>query len=628
MAPTGANRNLVEKSIGNNLGPFYGKQQAEEWKNELYRKEYEREHLMKGYEPDKYRQLYTAEERGQRRDRYIKHAEYERTVPGGYNELGPKEDKITVHASALSGSIHQHSPRFLETLVGTPAHKANKFTKGTKDLLLLGLKSVEPVKPDLHTTDLGYDPLLHKYRGKPPNHTALQKRTTRERTGYVAIAGGKKGSSEFGKQQSNMKDHMENVYARVPPKVEFLEDESASLQNKLKMVETKIGNGEQTKALLEYDQEPFPDKEKDSAVYLEKVKEQLSTYHDDRQKQLSINKKIMETNYRLVDPFTDHPYGVNYGRKGEQIKGYNNIMMRPNDLEEEYQLQMKEKAEYLKRVELGFQEQMKKESTWNLVTKCDKLTGEEHMIPHYVKQVSNKEKERIRVATENAKELTKIIQHHHAPIDRNWGQQFPRVGKHSETASPLYSRNQRRHYKKELAHEYHKLLERRHAKAIEKTVLSSGDLIFNRIAKENKVRGPESITPGKPSIFDPMIDANIKYPQKRAAPLRHKYYFKGQANPTQYIEYDSAQKVGGLLGDKPKEFVMPVPPQKRPLCPKVTPVKHRKICRVQSPPVANGNENISKFGVIVPSTRIEYDRRHLYNSFGDLGVKPHSKAFC
>ena len=162
----------------------------------------------------------------------------------------------------------------------------------------------------------------------------------------------------------------------------------------------------------------------------------------------------METNYRLVDPFTDHPYGVNYGRKGEQIKGYNNIMMRQNDLEEEYQLQMKEKAEYLKRVELGFQQQMKKESTWNLVTNCDKLTGEEHMIPHYVKQVSILEKQRIQAAAENAKELTKIIQHHHAPIDRNYEQQFARIGKHNDADSPIYGRNQRRHYKKELAHEY------------------------------------------------------------------------------------------------------------------------------------------------------------------------------
>ena len=86
MAPAGGNKNLVEKAIGRNLGPFYGKEQAEEWKNELYKKEFERQYLMKGYEPDKYRQLYTAEEREQKRDRYIKHKEYERTIPGGYNE--------------------------------------------------------------------------------------------------------------------------------------------------------------------------------------------------------------------------------------------------------------------------------------------------------------------------------------------------------------------------------------------------------------------------------------------------------------------------------------------------------------------------------------------------------------
>ena len=49
MAPTGGNKNLVEKAIGQNLGPFYGKQQADEWKNELYKKEFERQYLMKGY---------------------------------------------------------------------------------------------------------------------------------------------------------------------------------------------------------------------------------------------------------------------------------------------------------------------------------------------------------------------------------------------------------------------------------------------------------------------------------------------------------------------------------------------------------------------------------------------------
>ena len=151
------------------------------------------------------------------------------------------------------------------------------------------------------------------------SHTA-PKRTTRERTGYVAIAGGKKGSVESSSDQSNMKDHMENAYAKVPPQEEFFEDESASLQNKLKMVKTKIGNGEQTKELLEYDNEPFPDKEKESSVYLEKFKDQLSTYNDDREKQLNLNRKMMKTNYRLVDPFTDHPYGVNYGRKGGKLK--------------------------------------------------------------------------------------------------------------------------------------------------------------------------------------------------------------------------------------------------------------------------------------------------------------------
>ena len=40
----------------------------------------------------------------------------------------------------------------------------------------------------------------------------------------------------------------------------MLQDESAELQNKLKMAESKIGNGEETKALLEFDAEPFPDK--------------------------------------------------------------------------------------------------------------------------------------------------------------------------------------------------------------------------------------------------------------------------------------------------------------------------------------------------------------------------------
>ena len=151
-----------------------------------------------------------------------------------------------------------------------------------------------------------------------------------------------------------MKDHMENAYAKVPPHEEFFQDESASLQNKLKTVKTKIGNGEETKALLEYDKESYPDKEKESSIYLQKFKDHLSTYNDDREKQLNLNRKMMKTNYRLVDPFTDHPYGVNYGRKGEQIKGYNKIMMRQNDLEDEYQLQMKEKAEYLKRVEQDF----------------------------------------------------------------------------------------------------------------------------------------------------------------------------------------------------------------------------------------------------------------------------------
>ena len=102
---------------------------------------------------------------------------------------------------------------------------------------------------------------------------------------------------------------------------------------------------------------------------------------------------------------------------------------------------------------------------------------------------------------------------------------------------------------------------------------------------------------------------------------------EGQKNPTKYIEYDSVQKIGGRIGDRPKEYIIPIPPHKRPLCPKVTPVKHRKVCRVTSPPRSDGNLNISKFSVIVPSTRVEYDRRHIYNKFGKVGVDSKSKAF-
>ena len=628
MSPTTGNKNLVEKAIGKNLGPFYGKQQADEWKKELHRKEYDRQYGLKAYDPEKYPDLYTKEEREERRDRFVKLAEYERTVPGGYSKLGPKDDKITLHASALSGTINQFSPRFLETLVGTPAHKANKFTKGTKDLLLLGLLPQEKVKPDLHTTDLGYNPLLHKYSGKPPTHTALQKRTTRERTGYVAIAGGKKGKSEFSAEKdSNMKKHMENAYSRIPREVEIFEDEIADLQNKLKMIKTKHGNGEATKNLLEYDQEPFPDKVKERKEYMEIFDKQLSTYNDEREKQLSINQKTMQTNYRLVDPFTEHPYGINYGRTGEPIKGYNPIMDRPNSLKEEYDLQMKEKEACLKRVEKGFQEQMKKESTWNVVTNCDKLTGIEHLTPHDAKVIPQLQQERIDKATEAAKELTKVIQHHHAPHfpPSFYEKQFPKVGRHCKPVDATHHVTHRRHYKKELAHEYNRLLERKHLNVAKHKEVSSGDLIFGKVgAKENKVRKPETT---KPSIFDPMIDKNMKYPQKRAAPFRHKYYFEGQKNPTKYIEYDSAQKIGGRIGDRPKEHVLPIPPHKRPLCPKVTPVKHRKVCLVTSPPRSDGNLNISKFSVIVPSTRVEYDRRHIYNKFGKVGVDSMSEAF-
>eukprot|EP00943_MAST-04B_sp_MAST-4B-sp1_P004725 g4725.t1 len=631
MCPTTGNKNVVEKAIKQNMGPFYGKDQADEWKKELYKKEYERQYALKTYDVERYPELYTDEERNEKSVRHVKLAEYERTVPGGYNELGPKDDKITLHASALSGSIHQHSPRFLQTLVGTPAHKANKFTKGTKDLLLLGLQPTEKAKPDLHSTDLGYDPLSHKYRGKPPNYTALQRRTTRERTGYVAIAGGKKGSSEFGEKESNMKKHMEMEYSRVPREVEVLQDESASLQNKLRMIKTKIGNGEKTKALMQFDQEPFPDKEKEGQQYLEKFNQLMSTYKIDREKQLSINRKIMETNYRLVDPFTEHPYGINYGRKGKAPKGYNPIMDRPNHLQEEYELQQKEKAEYLKRVEMGFQEQMKKESSWNLVTNCDKLTGVEHLTPHNAKVISLLERQRIDQATENSKELTKIIQHHHAPHfpASHYENQFPKVGRHSETADGRLLLTQKSKYRKELAEEYNKLLNFKTRNSNANIEPSSGDLIFGKInMKSSKNRKPETVVPSKPSIFDPMLDPKLKYPQKRAAPFRHKYYMEGQKNPKMYIEYDSVQKVGGLLGDRPKEFILPTPPRKRPLCAKVTPVKHRKECKVKSPPNADSNLNISKFGVIVPSTRIEYDRRHLYNKFGDLGRGTSDFRFC
>ena len=67
MSPTTGNKNLTEKAISRNLGPFYGKAQAEEWKKELYEKNM-KDNIIKTYDTDRYPQLYTDAEK-EKRDR-------------------------------------------------------------------------------------------------------------------------------------------------------------------------------------------------------------------------------------------------------------------------------------------------------------------------------------------------------------------------------------------------------------------------------------------------------------------------------------------------------------------------------------------------------------------------------
>jgi hypothetical protein len=609
MAPTVYQKQLphaIQKGLKGNLGPFYGAQQAEEWRQELKKKEDDRKNAFDVYDLEKHPELYSNEDRAMNKGRHKMQTEYERTVPGGYNELGPTDDKMRVYASALSGTIHQHSPRFLETLVETPAHRDNKFTKGGTNVLLLGFLDPKKKNPDLNTTDLGYNPLLHKYRAQPPKHTALQRRTTRERTGYVSVAGGKKAKSEFGDKPSAMKMHMENGYSNVPPEI-YLEDENACLNNKLRNVPTKHGNGEEIKKLLEHDQHKFVDKQAEMDEYGKHAEKLMSSYEADRQRQKQTNLDRMKHQYTFLDPYTGSPRGINYGRKANPLDGYNPIMDRPNRLEEEYLLQQKEKEKMLVKIKDGWNRQMKAESTWNVITNCDKLTGKEHMTPHGAKQVSTNERKRIDASTKNAQALTKLIQHGHGPkhVDQN---EYPKIGAESSEGK---TRQQQ-------------FIPQKPKKKVE---LSSGQVIFGKF---DQIQKPEVVTPRKPSIFDPMVDENLKIENRRAAPFTHKYYYKGQANPKKHIECDLSQKIGGKLGDEPKEFILQRPKGSMPLTLKVTPLRHRKtgeLCQVKQPPRTNANENISAFGVVVPSTRVEYDRRWTYKPFGKFSAQANSSQW-
>lgn len=725
MAPTNRAKDhggQIQKGLSNNVGPFYGPEQAKEWVEELRKKEYAQQNTFNGYDVKKHPELYTQEHRAMNSGRLKKKEEYDRTVPGGFGELGPEDDKIRVYASALSGTINSHSPRFLETLVETPAHRENKFTKGRGNILLLGFEPCEQPKPSSNTTDLGYNPLNHEYRADAPNKTALQKRAMRERTGYVSVAGGKKGKSEFGDRPSAMKAHVENDYSRIPATTR-LEDENACLNNSLRCVPTKHGHGEETKELMQFDKFQFPDRQAEEEKYSKQFQKQIELFEREKKKQKETNLKTMEHQYTFLDPFTEHLYGINHGRVAKPLEGYNPIMDRPNQIADEIALRAQEEREMLHKIEQGKLKKVKMESRWDIVTNCDKLTGEEHMTPHYVKKLSQNEIGRIKKQAEAGIEMQKMIQHAHQPSppanyhgmeyaikignhekyfqehDRHHGfrpqmrhydpkkirvhadgegnamaqmrhydpsnqlhvDQHKHEGHHLHMrhydpenlaleADQLYRNDrlgkERRHFDQLLLHADHENdgTERRHNGsgggpsgalghiqdhgsvlplpiAKKKKDDPVGHLIFGKFSED---RAPATTHKHHPGIFEPMVDTSLKMEQRRAAPFKHKYFFPGQKDPQVKIEGDRAPMIGGKLGDAPKEYFMPTPPKKKPLTEKVTPLSHRKtgeMCRVQSPPRIESNEGISKFGVVVPSTRVEYDRRWIYKKFGEFGVQ-------
>ena len=391
MSPMNANvgqmRNsgmLAKSGIKGNVGPFYSPRQAEEWSKELAERGSGKHKELSVYDPVKHPELYQQPDWLKHKASVHKHAEYERHK-GGPGALGPTDDRLNVRQSVLSGSMSGHTPRFLETFPSKPKSNLSDAAKDAQssNVLELGMMP-NPPGPKKVLQSLNYNPIRHEYNGPPILNTAMQRRAAKERTGYVTIAGGRKDLAPEARKTEALADHIgpyiDGRYIRADPVHIWLKDEQMEAVGGLRTFPTQKGVSPLTRRLIQADRVRLTDSQvtnEQKEARSKALTNERIAIASERHLQYERKQNLAKTQFTIKDAYTDHQWGVNYGRSAVRPKGYDRIHHRHKDDADEKQLRQREMQKMKEKSDRGRQRQLQLESDYNIIELKDKQSGQE-----------------------------------------------------------------------------------------------------------------------------------------------------------------------------------------------------------------------------------------------------------
>jgi hypothetical protein len=419
----------LKSGLGAGMGAFFGKRQDNEWRQELRQRDEERGRTP-GAQTRRIQELSIIDAQNAESNKHSHQARMIREREkhaGGFGMLGATDDRLSVSASSLAGDVTNNTPRFLETFPTKPqkASKQGLLLRASQDLLLLGSQPLDPVTKE--NRSINYNPILHKYIGKPRTQTDLQKRAKKERTGYVTIAGGRKDLSEDMRTcealQTTMKGYVEYEHQKVDPVRHWLHDEQTAATGGLRTFPAQKGVSPLTRRLVQsHKQAKVADWHVNDQQRQQKLGELLQerVAVNDLQRFNHEKKMALQlSTFKIKDPYSDNMWGINHQREAVPFRGYNVAFQQhyhPED-EKANTASEQQKMEAKRERSAQLQKERVQESEYNIVHHQHKITGQPSgiVIPKPTKKL-NKTYEERNVA--KGKELHGVIRHEHS-LDTN-----------------------------------------------------------------------------------------------------------------------------------------------------------------------------------------------------------------
>ncbi len=373
----------LKTGLKTSLGPFYGMAQEQDWVHSLQVRDRERGRTPQA-RAQRIQELSREDVNNITRhqnNHAMRLAQEREKHAKGFGQLGPAEDRIQVHTSALAGDVTAQTPRFLETYPRTPKERNTAARAATANPLTLGSEGMD--YPKRVQRSINYDPINHAYKGDPRDHTALQRRAMKERTGYVTVAGGRKDLSveakEFPALNSTMQRYVEYDFAKVNPVQKWLKDEQTDASGGLRCFPAQKGISPLTRRLVQCHKAKVGDWHVSNTERDKKrdaLREERIAVNAEKKRNFEMKMGLQEANFKIKDPFTDHVWGINHGKEPKPFRGFNTTTQQHYHPEDEASFIAERDALAQEHIAKSYQRtEEKMKPTYDIVHHANRKTG-------------------------------------------------------------------------------------------------------------------------------------------------------------------------------------------------------------------------------------------------------------